>query len=187
MAPNLRQLTLLSDSLADVSALVRAKMAPAQSQQQQEQPSASYWDWPADQVDTPADLFSAEHLQANLEAAAATSNTASSPLHAEHDDYWAESATEMPSSRALHTQQPDDSDAYWAEESHAATNADAYWAEDNSSAVRESNPSYWDEATYTTTRSDAYWQEGANDSSDYWQDASHEPTAADAYWSMSVL
>ena len=201
MAPNLRHVTLLSDSLTDISALVRTKVAPVQ----QLQPDASYWDWQADVPAAPAaddaveDLFSAEHLQANLiqaarETSSSTTTVSPSVLVAAHDAYWAEASDNLPAISqpkrvALHTQEEvEESAAYWAEANHAAVPSDAYWVEAGSSTASVP-PGYWDEANHAHSCADAYWCDThttCSSSSNYWMERAHTRTAADRYWSMSV-
>lgn len=177
MAPNRRQLFFLSESLSEIGPLVRDKMAaaPATISAEPARESPSYWDWPSDQPPTPADLFSAARLEANLIQDAATASAVESRLVAEHDVYWAESS----SSADIHVSVPqhdavqvDDVDAYWAETNHASNASDAYWDEASSFAstrpprkatfVATANlASYWDEANHAPTASDVYWREAS--------------------------
>ena len=189
MAPNLKQLTFLSDSLADIGHLVRSKVpaaAPAP------QPLASYWDWPTEDEACVADLFSADHVQANLmQESSSKVSSSSSGLVAEHDDYWAE---ESSVAQPLHQQQQQQaivSADYWNEASHdACCAADAYWNE----RVRPTHyhgPSaaqYWNEATHGRTAADDYWNDNTAAAAQpmmyYWQEACHGASASDRYWSM---
>jgi hypothetical protein len=208
MAPNLRQMILLSEdaSLADVSALVRDKVMTASTSSiiatVNVSPSfdASYWDWPADVPTISTDCFSAEHLEENLVQDPKTygSVASSSPsLVAAHDDYWDESSTSFPTEaselaviKALHTQiSVEDDHAYWTMPTPGSC-----------SSILRNNAKYaveyCDETYYCVpTISERYWYNDggvanreASSSASYWDERSSSTlTASDRYWSMAVL
>ena len=109
MAPNLKRISLISQSLTNLQ-VVRPK--DAVYQQRPTEDSESYWEWQA-----PVDLFSADHLTANLLKAsqAAKGESVTNPSS---DDYWAE---ESSSSQPLEEKDVVvlDSASYWAEATHA--------------------------------------------------------------------
>lgn len=209
MAPNLRNVSLLTDeSLADVGSFLRNKIpvaATSTTTTTTTTDSASYWDWPTADIadEAPVDLFSANHLEANLvkDAAAASVSAkaeASSKTIAAHDAYWSmeQSCEPEPAMKApLHTATTvADNDAYWAEATHAPTSSDEYWAEASCSSASPKTPvpaNYWDEADYRRHHVDEYWNNSpntqTNDVSSYWQEASHKVTASDRYWAMTTV
>lgn len=173
MAPNLKRISLLSYSLADVR-VVRPKDTLYQSRPTED--SDSYWEWKA-----PVDLFSADHLTGNLiKSARAVTESDTNPSS---DAYWAEDSTSSASEDEV------DPVSYWAEPSHAHTEADSYWAE--AAPVHyhhhedgEVSEDYWNEATHTKLASDCYWAEGERSSANYWRWNAGELTSHDRYWCM---
>lgn len=211
MAPNRKQLTLLSDSYLDLE-VIQPKdsiLAASQSQQQrqaeEEEERASYWDWPSS---TPEDkpelnLFSADHIVANIlrdtqeqtNRPPVESTTCSSS-----DAYWAEEDQQQQKQRSsvpLHLEQREQSDAYWnTTEPHKAAKDD-YW---NMSSTTNHQPvglqardqcHYWDESR-RTANDDDYWAESTNrmepssqQSQSYWDwNPASQWTESDKYWFM---
>ena len=144
MAPNLPRVTVLSRSLADLK-VVHPKDIDFQPPAAID--SDSYWEWNST---APVDLFSADHIVANLERHCVIEEQATNP---DTDSYWAENDTV-------------DSDEYWTEStSHKDAN---YWAEqaapshhnqEESTRCCPHESSYWDEATHKVTPKDEYWAE----------------------------
>lgn len=183
MAPNIRQLTLVSDdALADVSNLVRSKVTVTSPRDEEQ--SASYWDWPADEGCV--DLFSVDRLQANLIKDAAASRHEDTALIAEHDDYWAESSAPLHQQGGTSVVETAQDEDYWCEANHEDSLADAYW--NRPSSGRHCNgpfsADYWDEVNHARTASDRYWNDNYSRADEYWHEASHVRTDADLYWSM---
>lgn len=195
MAPNVRQLTVLPDSLVDIGQLVHSKV-PALSSSPG--PSSSYWDWPAKKDDVRAeeeetsamDLFSATHLQANLIQASISKIECESSVIPEHDDYWAEVAPARAAAKPLHRQH----DIYWDESSRAILSpSDAYWSETSCRHYKGAPAAnYWNEANHARSASDEYWVAPSSSSSSssfdiaYWDEKPHVLTASDRYWSMAT-
>jgi hypothetical protein len=180
MAPNISHLRLLSGpiGLRPASGTV-IKAAPAAKDYQPQSATsadeaATYWQW-----ESPKDLFSADHITANLTKAAAVAvATSTSKNDSSHDDYWAE-ATPVQAN-------------YWDERSHSGPVNVSYWAEATAPRHHEGAvaPSYWDEANHSAVSSssnDAYWREAQLPSQEddrYWQWSGSQPTARDRYWVM---
>lgn len=209
MAPNLKRLNSISQSLSDLK-VVRPKerLAPATKPVVD---SASYWEWPATEQ---KDLFSAAHLESNL----VQYNSTTAPQHTvpAHDEYWAERDQEDIPMMAQHER-----DAYWAEASSTAERAnywtwesesskplpsaakvadgddywnmsaqsssDDYWAEDTTvqqlpAAQIPANDNYW-QWSNGPSESDQYWRQ--TESNNYWQWSSEAKNHSDAYWTMA--
>jgi hypothetical protein len=202
MAPNVKHISLLSQSLAALK-VIRPKEAVeypsqrVQQQQQQQVDSDSYWTWEsAAPASSPPDLFSADRITALLvRDAAATqqrqhksSDGAVTDLKAENDSYWAEQRAQP--------QQPTDSASYWAEAVHEKHAGGDYWAEatpvddhhreSNGNAEEDVDDAYWCEAVHVKSTSDSYWAEGESSSTanKYWEWRADRPTASDLYWAV---
>jgi len=165
MAPNLNRNTIRLAPQALPLNLSAA--AAANKDYQAPQPSVvdseSYWSWPArNDVVTPAasdddvDVFSANHITANLvraAAAAAACSTSTVVVNAENDSYWAEeeeascsstgnelAASQSPSLDAAAAANSD----YWDESWHARNNeGDSYWTEPCMQQQKEQEEEYW--------------------------------------------
>jgi hypothetical protein len=201
MAPNRKHLSLLSVQLAD-SKVVRSKDQVYQPQKPVVE-SASYWDWSASEVE-PSDLFSADHIEANLVKAASTLE-AKSVNNASSDGYWSESNQDdeydelapMPS----YPQQQVESLDYWTEASQQRTESDNYWNTDSfvppltirSTTVNPSeSAAYWQEQTHVraTDCANNYWAESRPSESsdgDYWQWPVSVHPESDNYWQWSSV
>ena len=129
MAPNLKHLTVLSQSLSDLKVI-----RPKDSVFQPQQPSVdsdSYWEWPAEK---PIDLFSASHIESNLiqQASESKTNDEEEPSKTLEfsDEYWAERDQDDDAAQVSSPQHEPkveiDSDTYWST-SHAKTESDNYW------------------------------------------------------------
>jgi hypothetical protein len=213
MAPNRKHISLLSVQLADLK-VVRSKDQVYQPQKPVVE-SASYWEWSASEVE-PSDLFSADHIEANLVKAASTVES-KSVTNASADDYWSESNQDdeqdtlaaMPSSPQ---QQVESSVDYWRETSQQRTESDNYWSTDSvlppstirtdsvvpPSTIRSTavNPSesaaYWQEQTHVsaTDCTNNYWAESRPSESsdgDYWQWSASVRPESDNYWQWSSV
>jgi hypothetical protein len=178
MAPNISHIRLLSGpiGLRPASGVV-IKAAPAAKDYRpttttNADDSAAYWQW-----ESPKDLFSADHITANLTKAAvvASSSSATTNDSSSHDDYWAEAPAN-----------------YWDERRHCGPVNASYWAEAAAPRHHEEAvavpPSYWDEANHdaTVSASDAYWREAPLPSQEdrYWQWSGSPQTARNRYWVM---
>jgi hypothetical protein len=165
MAPNLKRISLLSQSLSSLQ-IVRPKDALQYQAPAPLLDSNSYWEW-----SEPTDLFSADHQTANLLSASkpSASSASDSTIQVQNDEYWAEE-----SSSASNKQHSN------IEPLHlAAADSLVYFAE---ALYDGSIPSYWDEAM-------APVHHHCNDCElvvqqhDYWNEAVHHPTSdSDEYW-----
>eukprot|EP00522_Entomoneis_paludosa_P012146 CAMPEP_0172448426 /NCGR_PEP_ID=MMETSP1065-20121228/7445_1 /TAXON_ID=265537 /ORGANISM="Amphiprora paludosa, Strain CCMP125" /LENGTH=166 /DNA_ID=CAMNT_0013199915 /DNA_START=61 /DNA_END=561 /DNA_ORIENTATION=+ len=162
MAPNLKNLALLTDSLSPEIDVLRTKLVlPSVSQKPvapKHQECESYWDWPTEE---PAEsVLSLERIESNLIQSAASLAVSNNSACAESDAYWAESTACGPQHHAPPAHEEEIPATYWDEQVHEVD------------ATREQ---YWDMTCETMTESDPYWS---------W---SHDtPSAAvqeaDAYW-----
>jgi hypothetical protein len=164
MAPNLKRVSLLSQSLSSLQ-IVRPKDALQYQAPAPLLDSNSYWEW-----SEPTDLFSADHLTANLLSASkpSASCASASTIQAQNDEYWAEESSSASSKQHSNI-----------EPLHlAAADSLVYFAE---TSYDGSIPSYWDEAM-------APVHHHCNDCElvqkhDYWNEAVHHPTSdSDEYW-----
>jgi hypothetical protein len=201
MAPNLKHITLLSESLLNLEiiqpkeALNQQRQAQQASQQAKTAASENYWEWTSEPVVT-TDFFSADHIEENIVKDSVSTpnfvvtlqNTSSS------DDYWAEQEQDVTvESQPLHAQvesvpaSPVDSNSYWGW-SHEATESDDYWSSNEVEQVAR-NPlvsaAYW-KWSHVATESDAYWSEATSVSSNsnYWNWSPSQQSGIDSYWNM---
>ena len=202
MAPNLKNFSLLSESLAGIK-LIHPKLAPAPVQRAPVD-SPSYWDWEApacDDGDLPTvNVLSTVHMEANLRAAAAVQSECGVIVQSnpEFDSYWTMDVDEHDDASSEQDEEPS-ADDYWNyAAAHVQSEAEDYWnmptADVTRPAVKNSSY-YWNEPTHAKTSSDAYWnipsashhhmadKEEQNESSPYWQWSQHVKTSSDAYWS----
>jgi hypothetical protein len=201
MAPNVKHVTLLSDSsLCNLEVIYPKEALHQQSLTQQSKTANSdnYWAWTSWENDRTADLFSAGHLEANLikDSQSKPSTAVTFPSSASSDSYWAEQDQDVtvesqPQHAEVESVSPAESNNYW-QWSNEKTESDHYW---NLSERRE----IVDTVVRTPAESDSYWQwsNAATDSDVYWSEETtcHEPsdnywtwsssqTASDRYWSM---
>jgi hypothetical protein len=201
MAPNLKHITLLSDSLLNLE-VIRPKEALNQRSQTQEAKtviSQNYWEWTSEAA--PTDLFSADHIEANLvkDLDSKPDTVVSLQNASDSNDYWAEQVEDVKvESQPQHVEaesvsvpvSPADSNNYWGW-SNAQTESDNYW--DTTAEVRQVARSqavsnvYW-QWSHATTENDDYWSEEtsvpAPSNNNYWKWSSSHETASDRYWNM---
>lgn len=161
MAPNVQHIRLLSP-LRPIRTVAKDYQPTATTQVVDQD---AYWTW--ESSSSPKDLFSANHIVANLTANIDTDETATTTAH--HDAYWAEASAH------------DANQLYWNGMQHDA--APSYW--DEATAPRhhgnEHEPeSYWDEPHYES--SSAYWND-ETESDRYWNTASSSRPQS-SYWDM---
>jgi hypothetical protein len=201
MAPNLKNITLLSESLLNLKviqpkeALNQRRQAQQASQQAKTAASENYWEWTSEPVVT-TDFFSANHIEANLvKDSDSTPNTVVTLQNApSSDDYWAEQEQDVTvESQPLHAEvesvsaSPVDSNNYWGW-SHEATESDDYWSSNEVEQVAR-NPlvsaAYW-KWSHVATESDDYWSEATSvsSSSNYWNWSPSQQSGIDSYWNM---
>jgi hypothetical protein len=202
MAPNLKHITLLSDSLLNLE-VIRPKEALNQQSQTQKSKtviSENYWEWTSEEPALTTDIFSADHIEANLvKDLDSKPNTVVTLQNAsESDNYWAEQVEDVKvESQPQHAQaepvsvpvSPVDSNNYWGW-SNEQTESDNYW--DTTEAIQVlrnqavSNV-YW-QWSNAATENDAYWSEAtsipAPSNNNYWKWSASQHTASDRYWSM---
>mmetsp|Transcript_19884 Transcript_19884/g.25609 ORF Transcript_19884/g.25609 Transcript_19884/m.25609 type:complete len:169 (+) Transcript_19884:188-694(+) len=168
MAPNLKKVTLLCDSLSSEIDAFRAKadafipLQPAVKQQisvsqQHAEENASYWDWDSEELCGTA--LSLERIESNLlKAAAVLSLKAPTTSTADSDDYWAEeqNAQHDEDNEVVEAAQPT---SYWDEACHESNN-------------QSTCDKYWEMPSDIVTREDQYWS---------W---SHQQSQSDSYWSQ---
>ena len=222
MAPNRKNVSTLLQSLSssDLESLqasvVQPKYLPlthpSEQQEQQQQTtvpvvkaapqqhaSASYWDWPADDVveeeKVADDLFSASHIESNLIQAAAEASSedeeATKNIVAENDDYWAEASEQDDEQEVVHAPQHVLNASYWewptADEDKKQTMIDRIVQDERARTLVSSSL-----ATMATTSpkptvqvgpqkesNDQYWQWDSTKVAPHVDDASH-PNAN--YW-----
>jgi hypothetical protein len=202
MAPNLKNFSLLSESLVSIK-LIHPKLAAAPAQRR-EAPidTASYWDWEApacEDVETcTANVLSTFHMEANLRAAAAVQSECGIIIQTnpESDSYWAD---EQDSAQ----EEEEPSADYWNDAAQVQPETDDYWNMPTTATVEPVNKqsrrivsdSYWNDTTHAnkTSSSDAYWNMHTNHMAEepsdascspyYWQWSQHAKTTSDAYWS----
>jgi hypothetical protein len=202
MAPNLKHITLLSDSLPNLE-VIRPKEALNQQSQTQKAKTViieNYWEWTSEAVPT-TDIFSADHIEANLVKDLDSSpNTVVTLQNAsDSDNYWAEQVQDVKvESQPQHAQAesvsvlvfPVDFNNYWGW-SNEQTQSDNYW--DTTAEVRQvvhngtvSNV-YW-QWSHAATENDDYWSEEtsvpAPSGNNYWNWSSSMETTSDRYWNM---
>jgi hypothetical protein len=202
MAPNLKHITLLSDSLLNLE-VIRPKEALNQQSQTKKAKaviSENYWEWTSEAVPS-AELFSADHMEANLvkDLDSKPSTVVTLQNASDSDNYWAEQVEDMEvESQPQHTQaesvsvpvSPVDSNHYWGW-SNEQTESDNYW--DTNPEVRqvERNQAvsnvYW-QWSHAANENDAYWSEEmsvpAPSGNNYWNWSPSQETASDRYWAM---
>jgi hypothetical protein len=193
MAPNLKRLSVLSQSLSNLQ-IVRPKDALLQYQAPTPLfDSSSYWEW-----SEPTDLFSADHVTANLRSTSKLSSASAptSTIQAQNDDYWAEESSSVKqdnvSIEPLHLA---DSMVYFAEASYDGS-IPSYWVEAvapvhhcSSNECASVQHDYWNEAVHTpTSDSDTYWAEESDalaaSQRRYWNWQVDTCTRRDCYWIM---
>lgn len=198
MAPNLKNFSLLSESLASIK-LIHPKLAAPAQRREAPIDTATYWDWEApacEDVETStANVLSTFHMEGNLRAAAAVqSECGIIQTNPESDSYWADEQDSA--------QEEEPSADYWNDAAHVQPETtDDYWNMPTTATVepvqqsrRIVSDSYWNDNTThaKTSSSDAYWHmptnhmaEAQSDASNspYWQWSQHAKTTSDAYWS----
>jgi hypothetical protein len=201
MAPNLKHITLLSDSLLNLD-VIRPKEALNQQSQTQKSKtviSENYWEWTSEEPVVTSDLFSADHIEANLvkdlDSKAITVVTLRNA--SDSDNYWAEQDKDVESQiRRAQAESvsvpvsPVDSNNYWGW-SNEQTESDSYW--DTTEAIiqvvrnQAVSNAYW-QWSNAATESDAYWSEAmcipAPSNTNYWKWSPSQQTASDRYWDM---
>jgi hypothetical protein len=201
MAPNIKHITLLSESFVNLEviqpkeALNQQRQAQQASQQAKTVTSENYWEWTSEPVVT-TDFFSADHIEANLvKDSDSTPNTVVTLQNtSSSEDYWAEQDQDVKvESQPLHAQvesvsaSPVDSNIYW-KWSHEPTESDDYWSSNEVKQIVR-NPlvsaAYWN-WSHVATESDAYWSEAksVSSSSNYWDWSPSQQTGIDCYWNM---
>ena len=201
MAPNLKHITLLSDSLLNLE-VIRPKESLNQQNQTQKSKaviSENYWEWTSEDVPS-TDLFSADHMEANLvkDLDSNPSTVVTLQNASDSDNYWAEQVEDMEvESQPQHVQAESesvsvsvDANHYWGW-SNEQTQSDNYW--DTAAEVRhvERNQAvsnvYW-QWSHAATENDDYWGEEtsvpAPFGNNYWKWSSGQETASDRYWAM---
>jgi hypothetical protein len=202
MAPNVKHVTLLSDSSLCNLEVIHPKEALNQqslTQQSKTVNSDNYWAWTSSENDRAADLFSAGQLEANLikDSQSKPSTTVTLPSSASSDNYWAEQVQDVTvESQPQHAEvvesaSPAEADSYfrWSSE---PTVSDHYWNFNERKHVVDTvvrtpaeSDSYW-QCSNAATESDVYWSEATTchePSYNYWTWSSSQ-TASDRYWSM---
>jgi hypothetical protein len=187
MAPNLKRISLVAQSLSSLQ-IVRPKDALQYQAPAERFDSNSYWEW-----SEPSDLFSADHVTANLLSTSKLSaSSASAPtIQAQNDDYWAEESSSVTEDSIEPLHVVADSLVYFAEASYDGS-IPSYWDEAKAPAHHCSSNDdcaavdYWSEAVHETSNSDAYWaEEGAAFSQRrYWNWEVDTCTRRDCYWIM---
>jgi hypothetical protein len=198
MAPNLKHITLLSESLLNLEviqpkeALNQQRQTQQASQQAETVASENYWEWTSEPVLT-TDFFSADHIEATIvKGSVLTPNTVVTLQNtSSSDDYWAEQDQEIQVDAQFESASvpsPVESDKYWGW-SHELTESDNYWRSNEAKQVVR-NPSvsavYW-EWSHASTESDTYWSEGTSSvssNSNYWNWSPSQHTGIDCYWNM---
>jgi hypothetical protein len=202
MAPNLKRITLLSESL-DILQVIRPKDAliqQTQTKQAEAEASANYWEWTAD-CESKVDLFSAAHIEANLVKAASITKSSSTVTlnNGDSTDYWAEQChqdeqimqVKSQPQHVIEAAAPISREAaanYW-EWSHEKAAADEYWNGSEMKPARhgqaetDSN-TYW-QWSHATSASDVYWNEASVvPDENYWMWSPSQHTSSDLYWVM---
>jgi hypothetical protein len=199
MAPNLKQISLLSESPLNLEVIQPKEALNQQRQSQQSKTVASenYWEWTSEPVVT-TDFFSVDHIEANIvKDSGSKANTAVTLQNASSsDNYWAEQDQDIPvDSQPLHAKvesgsvsvSPVESNSYWGW-SHEPTESDNYWSSNEAKEVVR-NPLvsavYW-QWLHAATESDAYWSEATSVPSNntYWNWFPSQLTGVDCYWNM---
>ena len=206
MAPNRKQIDLLLTTSVDLTLLqstVQPKFLPLThpkeeeqhlqrqrettvQQQQPQEKSASYWDWPAD---VPKDLFSASHLESNLiKASEEVADIVSNKINSENDDYWAEESSAS-QQQIVATKPKHEVASYWdwrttSEQEEQQATIDAIIEEDNarrfvSASLDNVQATAADVAANTDASNDGYWSWESPVTASHLNDASH-PQAN--YW-----
>jgi hypothetical protein len=190
MAPNLKRISVLSQSLSNLQ-IIQPKDALLQYQAPTPLfDSNSYWEW-----SEPTDLFSADHMTANLLSTSklSASLASASTIQARNDDYWAEESSSKQEEciEPLHLA---DSLVYFAEASYDGS-VPSYWDEavapvhhcsrNDNEAVQHD---YWNEDVHRSSGSDTYWAEESNAMAvaqrRYWNWQVDTCTRRDCYWIM---
>jgi hypothetical protein len=166
MAPNLKHVTLLSESLVNFE-VIRPKEALNYTQQSKTVNNDNYWAWTSE-PDRTADLFSADHLEANIikdsQSKPSTIVTLQNSSSSDNN-YWAEQDQDIkvesqPQHAEVESVFPVESSSYWRW-SNEPTESDHYWSFNEPKQVVR-NPvefdSYW-EWSNAATESDVYWSE----------------------------
>jgi hypothetical protein len=200
MAPNLKHITLLSDSLLNLE-IIRPKEALNQQSQTQKSKaviSENYWEWTSSEEEAvlTTDLFSADHMEANLvkDLDSKPNSVVTLQNASDSNDYWAEQVEDMEVESQPQDAQaessPVDSNIYWGW-SNEQTESDNYW--DITPEVRQVERNravsnmYW-QWLHAATENDAYWGEEtsvpAPSGNNYWKWSSGQETAGDRYWNM---
>jgi phage-related protein len=200
MAPNLKHVTLLSDPLCnlEVSRPKEALNQQSLTQQSKTVNSDNYWAWTSE-PDRTADLFSADHLEANLinYSQSKPSTTATFSSKSSSDNYWAEQDQDIrvesqPQHAEVESASPAEFNSYW-QWSNEKTESDHYWNFNEPKQIVDTvvrtpaeSDSYW-QWSNAATESDVYWSEATTchkPSDNYWTWSSSQ-TASDRYWDMS--
>jgi hypothetical protein len=170
MAPNLKNWSQLSESLAGIRLIHPKQLAPAPSAAPfvQRAETASYWDWESPACDD-VDVVSTSHVEANLMRAAAAVESECGRIltNPESDSYWA----------MMDVDEHDDTDA--------SADADDYWNDAVALVVQSETDDYWNMPTTTTAAAVTSAPPPPMKNNNYWNEPMHAKTSRDAYWNMS--
>lgn len=151
MAPNLKHLVHLSDTLADLPVIRVKDAAPVA-----EESAANYWDWPVASRSTSDDYWAERTESAEQQV---PENYWDERIHEQTDSdaYWTMPSPSQPTAVAPQHHEQNEPDNYWDEESHASTVSDDYWTEQsaNKSSPVETDK-YWTWSR-SRTQNDEYW------------------------------